>query len=48
LAYAQRAYAAATNAAAAPANSPLRGPATSASQPTSGAPIGVEPRKTIE
>ena len=30
----------------APATKPLRGPATSASQPTSGAPIGVEPRKT--
>ena len=32
----------------APASRPARGPATSASQPTSGAPIGVEPRKTIE
>src|SRR5262249_44445156 len=47
----RKAYAAASaaiNAAAAPATSPARGPALSASQPISGAPIGVEPRKTIE
>ena len=40
--------AAAASAAIAPSAIPARGPATSASQPTSGAPIGVEPRKTTE
>ena len=47
-AYAARAPAAATSAAAPPSARPARGPATCASQPTSGAPIGVEPRKTTE
>jgi len=46
--HAKRAASAAIPAAAAPASRPLRGPATSASQPTAGAPIGVEPRKTTE
>lgn len=31
-----------------PSAMPQRGPACSASRPTSGAPIGVEPRKTTE
>jgi hypothetical protein len=35
-------------AARAPSTSPARGPYACASQPTSGAPIGVEPRKTTE
>ena len=43
-----RAPAAAASAAAAPSSRPARGPATSAIQPTSGAPIGVEPRNTTE
>jgi hypothetical protein len=38
--------AAVSSAAAAPTTKPARGPAASAIQPTSGAPIGVEPRKT--
>jgi hypothetical protein len=36
------------SAAAPPSSRPARGPAASASQPTSGAPIGVEPRNTTE
>ena len=47
-AYAARAPAAAISAAAPPSARPARGLATSASQPTSGAPIGVEPRKTTD
>jgi hypothetical protein len=35
-------------AATAPMTRPARGPYTCATQPTSGAPIGVEPRKTTE
>jgi cyclopropane-fatty-acyl-phospholipid synthase len=38
----------AASAAAAASTSPLRGPATPASQPTNGPPSGVEPRKTTE
>ncbi len=45
---AARAPAAASSAATAPTSRPARGPATSAIQPTNGAPIGVEPRNTIE
>jgi hypothetical protein len=40
--------AAAANAATPASTSPARGPATSASQPTIGPPIGVEPMKTTE
>jgi len=36
------------SAAAPPTSNPARGPAVSAIQPTSGAPTGVEPRKTTE
>lgn len=37
-----------SRAAAPPSTRPARGPDVSASQPTSGAPIGVDPRKTTE
>lgn len=43
-----QANAAAASAAAAASSSPERGPAVSASQPTSGPPSGVEPRNTTE
>jgi hypothetical protein len=46
--YANRAPTAAISAALPPSTRPARGPATSASQPTSGAPIGVEPMNTTE
>ncbi len=45
--YSAHAQPAATSAATAPASMPDRGPAAWASQPISGAPIAVEPRKTI-
>ena len=45
---AARAPTAAASAAAAPTSSAIRGDHVSASQPASGPPIGVEPRKTIE
>jgi hypothetical protein len=47
-AYAYQPPTAAASAAIPPSTRPARGPAASASQPTSSAPIGVEPRKTTE
>jgi membrane protein DedA with SNARE-associated domain len=47
-AHAARAHAAPASAATPPTASETRGPAASASQPASGAPIGVDPRNTTE